>query len=139
MKDLSDNYTDDLFPKRLKTSAERQATYRAKNKDKSRINCLISKESKAKLDEMRGSLSIEQMLEKLINEEYREFEDNPTLKLSPSEQRKEKRKTEKEDIDFYENIETEEERIARIREACKPKLRPHFKKRQKINQETGKD
>lgn len=130
MKDKDDDKTIDAFEKKAMTPAERKAKEREKNKDKARINCYISKEGKRKLDELRGKyFSIEQMLEKLIDEEYREIEDNPMLKLSPSAQRDTVRKMAVEDQAHYDSLkESDEERRARLREFNKPKLRNQNKK-----------
>lgn len=105
MKDINDNKTIDAFEKKPMTAAERKAKQRAAMTDKARLDCYISLETKRKLDELRGKyFSIEQMLEKLIDEEYRELEDNRMLKLSPSKQREAIRKMTVEDQAHYDSL-----------------------------------
>lgn len=108
MKDPKDKQTIDAFEKKPMTGAERQAKLREARKNKARIDCYISKESKAKLDKLRAGFSIEQMLEKLIDEEYRELEDNPMLKLSPSAQREAVKKMAVEDQAHYDSLKEED-------------------------------
>lgn len=77
MKDAADNKTIDAFARQPMSPAERKRAQRERNKangNKTRMDCYISAEHKQMLDKIRGKVTIETILEKLIEEEYEELE-----------------------------------------------------------------
>lgn len=79
MKDKQDNKTIDAFERQPMSPAERKRKQREKMRsEKSRLDCYISNKHKKMLDELRENLSIDAMLEKLIEDEHRELVDTMT-------------------------------------------------------------
>ena len=77
MKGPKDTKTIDAFAKQPMSPAERKAAQRAREKangHKTRIDCYISPKHKQMLDKIRGKVTLETILEKLIEDEYEELD-----------------------------------------------------------------